>query len=211
MRRMRTLLAALPPMDLEALAAWEQPSHNLALLAAAYALCFHFRSVLLLGTAVLCAHMVRQLVLQVYLGSTGTEVALGEDTGGEPGEEAGGDTEGGPASARGLVALARWLSRSWGSAIAGALGVQNALDDAARALERCAALLAGRDVVASSLAYGALAALAAAVYTLGPAPVAFASALYALRPPALRGIPAAAWPHAFVEHLPCAGGSGGPL
>ncbi|KAI8463759.1 MAG: hypothetical protein J3K34DRAFT_442730 [Monoraphidium minutum] len=135
-------------------------------------------------------------------GSPGAAAPDGAWEGGERGE--GGAAAGAAFKRRGVLHAVRSLHASYASGALGAqaLAAQNALDGAAAALERLLSLVCGLDAVASSIFYAAVLLLAAAATLLGFGPVLFAAAAFALRPPALRSVPGAAGPAAFVSNLP---------
>lgn len=79
---------------------------------------------------------------------------------------------------------------------------QNALDDAATLAEKLYGLVAGRDIMASSLFYagGLCAALFARIFGLGAA--VFVFLLWLLRPPRLRATGGSFGVRAFVYNIP---------
>lgn len=220
----------------------------------------HLTQVLLAGTCVLCALVIKRLVTQVYFGHTGLEVEPPEEEGEEaaaaaaaaatqqelgdsragsplPGAAAGAaaatkaqqqgaaaaagaarmqsqaqqgqmPAQRGPAAAAaaigsspGLLALAMQLHSQRDALLAKGLAVQNGLDDVATFCERLAAAATGQDVVASSLAYAVLVALAGVVYCFGFGAAVFAGVLWLLRPPLLRVVPETEPYCAFMHHL----------
>ncbi|GBF90564.1 hypothetical protein Rsub_03136 [Raphidocelis subcapitata] len=125
--------------------------------------------------------------------------------GGGGGAEGAGGDDGGAAAAAVMFRPRRLraLKRRYEQLLRVSLQVQNRIDDLASGFERLAAAFGGQDPLATAVLMARLLLLAALLWALGAARVAFAWwCLEALRPPSWRGPPGIRGPLQFLSNLP---------